>query len=94
MELPLAEPAWSCSSNTPGLILLLDLADLCARSSQGAVFTGTLLAAKGELGFTLQVLDVEHFVFPQRKHVCSQVCLALVPLGCAEFTHGCSLTRM
>lgn len=46
MELPLAQPAWICSSNKPRLILLLDLADLCARNSRGAVFTDTLLATK------------------------------------------------
>lgn len=46
MELPLAQPAWICSSSKPRLILLQDSADLCARSSQGAVFTDALLATR------------------------------------------------
>lgn len=65
---------------------------MCARDGQGLARCCfcTLLATEplGEFGFTLQILRVKHVVFPS---VCSQVCLALVPLGQAEFAPGRSL---
>lgn len=101
MELPLAEPAWICSSNTPKSTKAGFVAGVgryvrrdhswwlrrCCFYGHFADYKVTLT-----VGFILQNLYVNCIAFPQEKSVCFQICFSLVPSVNAELAHHWSLT--